>query len=426
MKIVITALGSGGDVFPFITLGQVLQQRGHTVALLANPYFANAVAQAGLSLVALGTEDEYLAALRQPEIWHPRRGFAVIWQQLMELMPRILATLEAQIVPHQTVLVGSTLSLTTRLAQERHGLPAVMVHLSPNCFLSAYEFPITSARPLPSWMPLWARRALLAAIDRWMLDATCAPPLNALRAPLGLPPVRSVMRRWLHSPDLTIGAFPDWFATPQPDWPASAVVTGFLRLRSPATSSLPEAVQAFLSAGSPPLVFTAGTGMMQAHAFFTCALQTVTTLQQRALFVTRFPETLPDALPAEVMVADHVPFDRLLPQVAALVHHGGIGTTVAALAAGTPQLVVPFAFDQFDNAVRVVRLGVGRSSATLHPERWIAELESLLHPDPTLAAALRHYQQRMTEMPDASALIADRIEALARASFPLLPLDNDR
>ena len=84
----------GGDVFPFVALGQALQQRGHTVALLANPHFANVVAQAGLSLVPLGTEEEYLAALRQPEIWHPRRGFAVIWRQLMELTPRILATLE--------------------------------------------------------------------------------------------------------------------------------------------------------------------------------------------------------------------------------------------------------------------------------------------------------------------------------------------
>ena len=419
MNVVITALGSGGDVFPFIALGQVLQERGHPVALLANPHFAEAVAAAGLPLVPLGTEDEYLAALRQPEIWHPRRGFAVIWRQLMELTPRILATIEGQIVSGQTVLVGSTLSLATRLAQERHGIPAVMVHLAPSCFLSVHEFPVTSARPLPGWLPLWARRVLLTVIDRVLLDATCARPLNTLRATLGLPPVRSVMRRWLHSPDLTIGAFPDWFAAPQPDWPASAVVTGFPRLRAHPESPLPEATQAFLSAGSPPLVFTAGTGMIQAHAFFACALQTVTALQQRALFVTRFPETLPDPLPAEVLVADHLPFDRLLPQVAALVHHGGIGTTAAALAAGTPQLIVPFAFDQFDNAARVVRLGVGRRCATLHPGRWVAELEPLLHSDPTLTAALRHYQRLMAQTPDASALIADRIEALARARFPI-------
>ena len=160
--------------------------------------------------------------------------------------------------------------------------------------------------------------------------------------------------------------------------------------------------------------------MTQAHAFFTCAIQTVTALQRRALFVTRFPETLPGSLPAEVWVADHLPFDHLLPQVAALVHHGGIGTTAAALAAGIPQLIAPFAFDQFDNAARVVRLGVGRSGATLHPKRWAAELEPLLHPDPMLTAALRYYQQRMAEMPDASVLIADRIEALAHARSPFV------
>lgn len=107
-------------------------------------------------------------------------------------------------------------------------------------------------------------------------------------------------------------------------------MTGFPRLRAHAESPLPDAVQAFLSAGSPPLAFTAGTGMAQAKAFFACALQTATALRRRALLVTRFPDTLPDPLPAAVLVADHLPFDRLLPRVAALVHHGGIGTTAAS------------------------------------------------------------------------------------------------
>lgn len=148
MKVVISALGSGGDVFPFIALGQVLQERGHAVTLIANPHFAEAVTHAGLSLASLGSEEEYLAALRQPELWDPRRGFQVIRPQVMEISPRILAIIEQQITLGQTVLVGSTLSLATRLAQERWGIPAVIVHLAPSCFLSAYEFPVTSARPL--------------------------------------------------------------------------------------------------------------------------------------------------------------------------------------------------------------------------------------------------------------------------------------
>lgn len=89
------------------------------------------------------------------------------------------------------------------------------------------------------------------------------------------------------------------------------------------------------------------------------------------------------------------------------------------MAAGVPQLIAPFAFDQFDNAARIVRLGVGQVCTTLHPERWRAKLELLLHPAPALTAALRRSRQQMTDAPDASALIADRIEALARARFPI-------
>jgi rhamnosyltransferase subunit B len=418
MKMIITALGSGGDVFPFLALGAILRQRGHTVTLIANPHFATEVAQAGLELTPLGTEAEYRAFIQQPEVWEGQRGFPIIWRQLMDLTPRLLATIEAEIVPGQTVLVGSTLSLATRLAQERRPVPAATVHLAPNCFLSAYDFPVGSARSLPAWTPLWARKALLTGIDRGLLDATCAKPLNRLRASLGLPPVRSVMRRWLHSPDLTIGAFPDWLAAPQPDWPASAVVTGFLRWRDPAAAALPEEIQTFLEAGPPPLVFTAGTGMIQARGFFACARQTVTALGLRALFITRFAETLPDPLPSCIQTATHLPFDHLLPRVAALVHHGGIGTLAASLAAGVPQLIVPFAFDQFDNARRAERLGVARSCPRIDFEAWTTALRDLLTPDDDRRDALARYRARMEAAPDPAIQIAERLEKLAARAGP--------
>ena len=413
MKIIITALGSGGDVFPFIVLGQALQQRGHTVVLMANPHFADAVDQAGLSLAPLGTESDYLAFLQQPGIWDNQSGFRLIWRYLIDLTPRILAAIEEYIIPGKTVLIGSTLSLATRLAQERHDLPATMIHLAPHCFLSAHAFPVTSTRPLPGWLPLWARWTLLTVMDRLLIDATCAKSLNAVRTSLDLPPVRSVMRRWLHSPDLTIGAFPAWFAAPQPDWPPSAIATGFLQRHSPADNALPDSVQAFLDAGEPPLLFTPGTGMVQARAFFACAVQTVAQLERRALFVTGFSENLPDRLPPTILTAAYLPFDQLLPKVAAIIHHGGIGTVAAGLAAGIPQLVIPFAFDQFDNAVRVTRLGVGRNCAGLNPDHWAGALRELLHPDSSLTTAVRRCQRLMAEAPDIGVLIADRIEALA-------------
>ena len=77
--------------------------------------------------------------------------------------------------------------------------------------------------------------------------------------------------------------------------------------------------------------------------------------------MTRYPEQLPNPLPKGVRHCGYIPFSQLLPRAAALVHHGGIGTTAQALAAGIPQLIMPMSHDQPDNAARVQRLGVGRS-----------------------------------------------------------------
>jgi UDP:flavonoid glycosyltransferase YjiC (YdhE family) len=124
-------------------------------------------------------------------------------------------------------------------------------------------------------------------------------------------------------------------------------------------------------------------------------------------------------LPPSIQVAAHLPFDALLPQVAVLVHHGGIGTTAAALAAGIPQLVIPFAFDQFDNAARVARLGVGRACPTLDAAAWTAALRTLLAPDDARRDALRRYRTLLAEAPDASVQIAEHLEHLLPVS-PLL------
>jgi UDP:flavonoid glycosyltransferase YjiC (YdhE family) len=98
--------------------------------------------------------------------------------------------------------------------------------------------------------------------------------------------------------------------------------------------------------------------MAQGAEFFVTALAACRRAGIRALFATKFPATLP-ALPPEILPVTYAPFSTLLPRCAAIVHHGGIGTTSQALAAGIPQLIRPFSHDQPDNAARVRRLGVG-------------------------------------------------------------------
>ena len=155
-----------------------------------------------------------------------------------------------------------------------------------------------------------------------------------------------------------------------------------------------------------------GSAMAHGKEFFARALATCRQLGLRAVFVTPFAEQLPAALPDTILPTPYVPFDLLLPRLAALVHHGGIGTTAQALASGAPQLITPFAHDQFDNAARVVKLGAGEQRAPTAPaRRWAAALDRLTN-DPTVARACRRWQWAMGDHATALESIADSIESL--------------
>jgi UDP:flavonoid glycosyltransferase YjiC (YdhE family) len=172
-----------------------------------------------------------------------------------------------------------------------------------------------------------------------------------------LSPVRRLFRWWL-SPDLVIGLFPGWYAAPQPDWPQQLRLAGFGRFDG-ARAELPADIRAFCEAGPPPIVFTLGTGMTHAADFFRMAVSTCDALSSRGLLLTKYATVIPSHLPAGVRHCAFAPFRQLLPRCGAVVHHGGVGTTAAALEAGCPQLVLPLAWDQPDNAARVTRLGAG-------------------------------------------------------------------
>jgi UDP:flavonoid glycosyltransferase YjiC (YdhE family) len=270
-----------------------------------------------------------------------------------------------------------------RLAQEKPGVPLVTIHLQPGLLRSFYdapEFPLP--RLLTAWKPL-ARvlhRGAFALLDRLLMEPALVPGLNAFRAELGLAPVHGILAEWMHSPELVIGVFPEWFGCPQPDWPANVRLTGFPLFDESSTREIPEALAHFLNAGEPPIVFTAGSAMRQAPEFFRMAIEACEALGRRGALVTRYAEQLPAPLAPGVQHFEYIPFSQILPRAAAFVHHGGIGTTAQAFAAGVPQFVTPFNHDQPDNAERVRRLGAGRLTwaRSLTSRKMIRQLRTLL------------------------------------------------
>lgn len=409
--ILILAVGSAGDVYPFIVIGQALRARGHAVTLVASANFQQRVERAGLRFVSGLSQQELDAGVLDPDLWHPVKGFATIWKHMARHLPAAYAQQLAlvQESPAPTIIVASTLGLTGRLLQETHGVPLVTVHLAPSCFFSADDTAVRRGLDWPRTWPRWAVRCTLDLIERLLVDPVVRPAGNGLRARLGLLPVRRVMSRWLHSPQQVICAWPAWFAAPQADWPANSVCTGFPRMPASADGALVVDLQAFIDAGEAPIVITPGSAMAHGRDFIARALAAAAALHVRAVVVTPYRDQLPLELPPSVHYAAYAPFDLLSRQAAAFVHHGGIGTSATVLAAGKPQLIVPFAFDQPDNAARLTRLGVAATVLpTARPAAWTRALSGLLE-DPLVAKACATLATVMAAGPPAAEQIATLI-----------------
>ncbi len=368
-------VGSHGDVLPFLGLARTLKARGHRVEVIANPVFAVAARWAGVELIPLGTTADYERAAQDPDIHHRWRGLQAVSRILKTHMTEAYQLLEERLHGPPPVLVGSTLAYPTRCAAEKFGLPVVTVHLQPSVIRSPQDPPVLGGpHPIPGWLPRPCIRLMWWLLDTLLIDPLLGDALNQLRHQLGLAPVRRVLDTWLHQADLVLGLFPDWFQPRPPDWPSNLHLSNFPLWDQESSSALSPEVETFLAQGEPPVVFTGGTGFARLQHFYREALQITRRLGCRALLLTRYRDNLPETLPPGVMHVEYAPFSQLLPRVAALVHHGGIGTTAQGLAAGIPQLIVPQAHDQFDNGYRLSRLGAGLSgSISAHMERLLRD-----------------------------------------------------
>jgi UDP:flavonoid glycosyltransferase YjiC (YdhE family) len=362
LNVVVVALGSAGDVHPMVGLALTLRRRGHGVLLVGPMVFKPLAERVGLEFAGLGTEEEFYESIRDPDLWHPIRAFPLVAKKLilpaMRPVYELIATRRER-DPGRTVVTAPSTAFGARIAQEKLGVALATIHLQPSMLRSNVDPPCYSLPDILGALPQWLRPYYWRAVDRLLIDPLLVPEVNAFRRELGLGPARRFFGDWMHSPQRAVGFFPGWFAPPAPDWPPQVRLAGFpLWDESEVREPSAELAQ-FLDEGEPPVVFTAGSAMAQGEEFFRVSAEVCRASGWRGLLLTQFPEQLPNSLPVGVRHFHYVPFSAVLPRAAAFVHHGGIGTTAQALAAGVPQLVTPLAHDQPDNATRVKRLGVG-------------------------------------------------------------------
>ena len=413
----VITVGTTGDIYPFMRIASALQALGRRVTFITNAYHANLVQGAGLPFVGLGTNEDYLRVVANPDIWDPKKGFSALlanYRDLLEQIDEAIRSVSAQApqvaITHPFAVPGAAIS------RERGFIKAIVAaYLAPSNLRTCYDPLHIGPTSVPRWVPMSWRRALWRFVEKGWIDPVAIAQINAAREALDLPKVHSLLTHIAETPDLSVTLFPSWFAPPVPDWPHPLITGDFQLFEAATQDGFTEDLSAFLAAGEKPLVFTPGTGNLHAAEFFACALSAVNSLGKRAIFLTKERAQVPAHLPKSVLWQPYVPLSALLPHAAVLVHHGGIGTTAEALRSGTPQLIAPFAWDQFDNGARIASLGVGMTTPAkrLRPRKLARSLQTLANSD-AIRARCSQFAAHFTPNQDPAALCRE-IERLLRA-----------
>lgn len=415
LKLVINTFGSAGDVHPFVALGAEALRRGHSCTIITNGKFRPVVERHGLRFIEVGTAEDYDRLIHDPRLWDPNRAL----EFLLESLPRVLKPSfhaieeECGNAAEQCLLVGSSLGFAARVARDILMVPMVSVHLSPSLFWSADAPPLfTPWVRFLQYFPAPMVRCFFELMDS-MIDGRLSGKLQLELRGIGYPPIRHLFSRWIHSPDLTVGMFPSWFCESKSDWPNPIFLSGFPMFRDGSGGvTAPPELERFLASGAAPVAFAPGSANHQGAKFFREALAACAALNCRGVFITPAGESVPAPLPPSVIHVPYVSFEQLFPRCAAVVHHGGIGTSAQCLAAGMPQLVMPMAHDQFDNADRLERLGVALS---LREKRFreprVSRLLARLLENSSFKSRAEEWQRPMAPGPDWDGLFG-RFEAL--------------
>jgi rhamnosyltransferase subunit B len=219
LNVLFVALGSAGDVFPFIGLGQNLQALGHQVTLLTNSHFEGLIGRAGLEFVELSTEADYQAITNDPMLWSPIHGIRSVARWLiLRNMRRTFAIVRQRNRPGETVIAAPLTAFGARIAQERLGIRLLTVSLQPSALRSSLEPLIVKTLPLSRGRPSW-NRLLYRLADRAVFNPLVGEETNGFRAELG--PIVGSIWNWAFSPLRILGPFPEWFGPRVADWPSS-------------------------------------------------------------------------------------------------------------------------------------------------------------------------------------------------------------
>jgi sterol 3beta-glucosyltransferase len=384
MRIAIVCVDTRGGVQPYLGLGLGLRRAGHEVRVAAPEGFRGFVEPTGLPFAGLPGEAE--GVMQSPEVRAAmEKGFLATHRLMVEKAGQMVReqarAMLAACAGSDAVLGGFGGMLSGEGVAEKLGVPFVQAHLQPLTPTGAYPGLLS----VPGLRWFGPANRLSHAVSRQVFWQPLRGAVNAARRDvLGLPPAPfwGNVGRVRGPRDLILYGYSPSLLPRPAGWPAGVHVTGYWFLDRPEGWGPPAGLEAFLAAGPPPVAVGFGSmGSRDAEATARLVLDAVRKLGRRVVLLSGWGGLSAADLPAWAYRADAVPHDWLYPRCAAAVHHGGAGTTAAALRAGAPSVVVPFAADQPFWGRLIARNGLGdcpSSRKRLTADRLAASLARVL------------------------------------------------
>jgi rhamnosyltransferase subunit B len=397
-RIVLTTTGTLGDFYPLLAIALALRDLGLDPVLASMEDYRGVVEAEGLPFHAVRPGNREMASRGLTEACVAQAVTADLRAGFDFMLPHLAATLEdlVPLIAEADLVIGGTLSAVARVVAESAGVPMITVLLQPMGFLSVAEPPTMREVPLlPRLRRLFGPQVVRMLYGIGSVQGRSSmKPIRALRRDLQLPRVRDELIDGVRRSERIFAMYPPAFARLPVDAPVHAQSAGFPFYDGSCgqTARLDPALEAFLARGEAPIIFTLGTFVVHAPGdFYEASARAARRLGRRAVLLVgkHAVERLAGLAGDDIAVAAYAPHSLLFPRAAAVVHHGGVGTTAQALRAGVPQLVCPLFGDQFDNAEHLRRLAVAEvvRLRRFTEDKAVAALDRLLSSNLTAARA---------------------------------------
>ncbi len=420
MRIVLSNIGTYGDIHPLIALALELKRRGHVPVMALPPVYEPKIRPLGIEFRPVRPDIDPKNTILVEMIYDVKKGTERGLRDF--LFPSLRNTyedlLQAATQPERAdLLLMGELNYAGPIVAQVTEIPWASYVLAPLSFFSAFDPPVlppyrrlSKADKAVPGMGRAIRRLARFATRKW------PEPIYKLRRELGLPKGSNPLFDAKHSPYLVLAMFSRVLGVEQRDWPANTQITGFCFYDTEnGNSGLPPHLEEFMKDGAAPVVFTLGSAaVLAAGKFFESSARAAMKMGTRAvLLIGNDERNRPgQELPESICVADYAPYSALFSRASLVVHQGGVGTTAQCFRAGKPMLIMPYSHDQPDNARRMRRLKVSRTIQrdNYTPIRVARKLRKMLE-EPAYALCAESVMRQLSHE-DGTHAACDALEAL--------------